>query len=72
MDEVPIFERLTAGWVDDNVGLFLLLEKVAERGDITWLGVALTTVVGKQMGTRPQVVARLENWVVMVGFNDGS
>ena len=38
MDEVTIFERLTSGWVDDDVGLFLLLEKVAECGDIMRLG----------------------------------
>ena len=37
-DEVTIFERLTAGWVDDDVGLFLLLEKVAECDDIMRLG----------------------------------
>ena len=56
-DEVPIFERLTAGWVNDNVGLFFLLEKVAERGNITRLGAGLPTVVGRQTGTRPQVIA---------------
>ena len=57
MDEVPIFERLTAGWVDDDVGLFFLLKKVAEGGDITRLGAGLPTVVGKRKGTRPQVIA---------------
>ena len=25
-DEVPIFECLAAGWVDDDVGLFFLME----------------------------------------------
>ena len=57
MGEVPIFERLTAGWVDDEVGLFLLLGKVAERGDITGLGAALPTVVGRRTGTKPHVIA---------------
>ena len=72
MDEVPIFERLTDVWFDDDVGLFLLLEKVAERCDVTRLVAGLPTVVGIRTGTRPQVIARLQNWVVMVGFNDGS
>ena len=66
-DEVPIFERLTAGWVDDDVGLFFLLDKVAERGNITRLGAVLTKVVWRLTGTRPQVIAQLQNWVVMVG-----
>ena len=57
MDEVPIFEGLTTGWVDDNVVLFFLLEKVAEGGNITRLGDGLPTVVGKRKGTRPQVIA---------------
>ena len=52
MDEVPIFERLTAVWFDDNVGLFFLLEKVAERGNITRLGSRLPTVVERRTGTR--------------------
>ena len=56
MDGVPIFERLTAGWVDDDVDLFFLLEKVAEGGDITRLGAALPTVVGRRTGTRLQVI----------------
>ena len=56
MDEVPIFKRLTAGWVDDDIGLFFLLEKVADGGNITRLGAALPTVVGRRMGTRPQVI----------------
>ena len=47
MDEVPIFEGLTAGWVDDNVVLFFLLEKVAEGGDMVQLGAALPTGVGR-------------------------
>ena len=54
---MPIFERLISGWVDDKVGLFFLLEKVAERGNITRLGAALPTVVGRQKGMRPQVIA---------------
>ena len=68
---MPLFERLTVGWVDDNVGLFFLLDKVAERGDITRLGAGLPTVVGRRTGKRPQVIAQLQNWVVMVGFDDG-
>ena len=42
-----LFKRLTDGWVDDDVGLFLLLEKVAESGNITRLGAAFPTVVGR-------------------------
>ena len=61
MDEVPIFERLTAGWVNANVGLLFLLEKVAERGDITRLGAGLPTVVGMRTETRLKVMARLQN-----------
>ena len=71
MDEVPIFERLTAGWIDDDVGLFFLLEKVAERSNIIRLDAALLTVVRIRTGTRPHVIAQLQNWVVMVGFDDG-
>ena len=66
-----IFERLTAGWVNENVVLFLLLEKVAESGDITRLGDGLPTVVGRRTGTRLQVIARFQNWVVTVGFDYG-
>ena len=54
---MPIFEHLTAGWVNDDVGLFLFLEKWAECGDITRLGAALPTVVGRWMGMRTQVIA---------------
>ena len=68
---MSIFERLTAGWVNDDVVLFLFLKQVFERGDITRLGAGLTTVAGRRTGTRPQVIARLQNWVVMVGFDDG-
>ena len=57
MDEVPTFERLTAGWVDDDIGLFFLLEKVAEGGNITRLGAALPKVVGRRTRMRPQVIA---------------
>ena len=57
---MPIFERLTSGWVDDDVGLFFSLEKVAERGDIMQLGAGLPTVVGRRTRTRPQVIARLK------------
>ena len=52
-DEVSIFERLTAGWVDDDVRLLFLLENVAEGGNITRLGAALPTVVGTRMGKSP-------------------
>ena len=51
-----IFERLTAGWFDDDIGLLFFLEKVAEVGNITRLGAAFPTVVGRRMGTRPQVI----------------
>ena len=68
---MPIFERLTAGWFDDDVGLFFLLEKVAELSDIMRFGAKLPTVVGRRTGTRPQVIARLQKWVIMVRFNDG-
>ena len=57
MDELPIFERLTTSWVDEDVGLFFLLEKVSEGGDVTRLGAALSTVVGRRMGTRLQMIA---------------
>ena len=57
MDEVPIFERLTAGWVDDDVGLFFFINKVAEGGDIMRLGAALPTVVRRWTETRPQVIS---------------
>ena len=45
MDEVPIFECLAAGWVNEDVGLFFLMDKVAEGGDIMWLCDALPAVV---------------------------
>ena len=51
-DEVPIFECLDAGWVDDNVGLLFLMDKVAEDGDITRLCAALPEVVRRWTGTR--------------------
>ena len=53
---MPIFERLTAGWVDDDVGLFFFMNKVAEGGDIMRLGAAFPTVVRIWTGTRPQVI----------------
>ena len=71
MDEVRIFECLTSGWANDDVGLLFLLEKVAECGNIMRLGASLPMVVGRQTGTRPQVIARFQNWVVMIGFDDG-
>ena len=71
MDEVPIFECLTAGWVNYDVGLFFLLEKVAKRGDITRLGASLPNVVGRRTWMWRQVIARLQNWVVTVRLDDG-
>ena len=68
---MPIFERLTAGWVNDDVGLFFLLEQLAKSGDITRLGAGLPAVGGRRTGTWPQVIARLQNWFVAVGFDDG-
>ena len=53
-----IFKCLTSGWVNDDVVWFLLLEKVADPGDITRLGAGLPMVVGRRTGTRPQVIAR--------------
>ena len=61
MDEVPIFERLTAGWVNDDAGLFFLLEKVAERDDISQLGAGLSTVGWIRTGTWLQVIVLLQN-----------
>ena len=57
MDKAPIFEHLTAGWVDDNVGLFFLLNKLAEVVNITQFGAALPTVLGRRKGTRQHVIA---------------
>ena len=54
---MSIFEHLNAGWVYNDVGLLFLLEKVAEGGNITRLGAAFPTVVGRQTVTRPQVIA---------------
>ena len=53
---MPIFECLTAGWVDENVGLFFLMDKVAEGGNITRLCVALSAVVRSWTETRLQVI----------------
>ena len=64
---MPILERLTDGWVNENVGLFLLLEQLAERGDITRLGAGLETVGGRRTGTWPKVIMQLKYWVVTVG-----
>ena len=49
---MPIFECLAAGWVDDNVGLSLLMDKVAEGSDITRLCSALPVVVRRWTGMR--------------------
>ena len=68
---MPIFERLTAGWVNDDVGLFFLLEQVDKCGDIMRLGTGFPTVGGIRMGTWPQVIVRLQKWIVSVGFDDG-
>ena len=56
VDEVPIFECLTAGWVNDDVGLLFLMDKVAEGGDIMRLCAALPEVVRIWTGTRSQVI----------------
>ena len=50
-DKVPIFECLAAGWVDDEVGLLFLLDKVAEAGNIPWLCTALSEVVRRWTGS---------------------
>ena len=68
---MPIFKGLTNGMVDDDVGFFFLVDKVAVGGDITRLGAASPTVVRRRTGTRPQVISWLQNWVVTVGFDDG-
>ena len=68
---MPIFERLTAGWFNDNVGLLLLLEQLAERGEITRLGAGLLTVGVRQTGMWPKVITQLINWVIAVGFDNG-
>ena len=49
-DEVPIFKCLAAGWVDDDVGLFFLMDYVAEGGYIQWLCSAFPAVVGSLTG----------------------
>ena len=49
---MPIFECLAAGWVDDDVGFFFLMDKVAEGGDISRLCAALPVVVRRWMGSR--------------------
>ena len=48
---MPIFECLAAGWVDDEVGLLFLLDKVDEAGDIPWLCTALPVVVRRWTGS---------------------
>ena len=68
---MPILEQLTAGWVNDNVGLFFLSEQLAERADITQLGAGLVTVGGRRTGTLSKVITKLKDWVVAVGFDDG-
>ena len=45
-------EFLATGWVDGNVGLFFLMDKVAEGSDITRLRDALPAVVRRWTGTR--------------------
>ena len=68
---MPILELLTAGWVNDNVGLFFLSENLAERGDMMRLGAGLVTVWGGRTGMWPKVITRLKDWVVAVGFDNG-
>ena len=50
-NEVPIFECLAADWVDDDVGLFLLMYKVAEGGNIPRFCAALPAVVRRWKGS---------------------
>ena len=61
MDEVPIFEGLAAGWVDDDVGLFFLLDKVAEGGDITRSCAALSIKKNKPTESSTQPAAMHSN-----------
>ena len=49
---MPIFECLATGWVDDDVGLFFLADKVVEGGYITGLCAALPAVVRRWMEAR--------------------
>ena len=42
---MPIFECLAAGWVDDDVDLFFLMDRVAEGGNIPRFFAALPAVV---------------------------
>ena len=50
-DEVPTFECLDAGWVDDDIGLFFFMDKVAEGGDITQLCAPLPAIVRRWTGS---------------------
>ena len=50
-DKVPILECLVVGWVEDDVGLFFLMYKVAEGGDIPRLCAALPAVVQRWTGS---------------------
>ena len=67
---MTILERLTAGWVNDNVGFFFLLEKLAERGNKTRLGAGMETVGWRRTGTWTKVITRLKDGVFAVGFNN--
>ena len=49
--EVPIFQCLATGWVNDHVGFFFLMDKVAEGGDIPRLCAALPAVVRRWTGS---------------------
>ena len=71
MYDVPIFERLTTGWVNDNIGLFFLLEQFYESGNITLLGSGLPMVGGRRTGMWPKVIGQLKNWVFTLGFDNG-
>ena len=55
--EVPMFECLNAGWVDDDVGLLFLMDKVSEGGNITRLRADLPAIVRRWTGTRSQVIS---------------
>ena len=51
MNEVQIFECLDAGWVDEDVGLFFFMDKLAEGDDIPLLCAALSAVVRRWTGS---------------------
>ena len=68
---MTILERLTAGWVNDNIVFFFLPEQLAERGDKMRLGAVMETVGGRWVGTWKKVITILKDGVVAVGFDNG-